>query len=728
MLRPRSVRRLTAGRSILLTVATLGAAASLLSHSASAAWPPPESATAADMADPANWPNDPSYGYSADSDGQWNYYSFMPDVATMVRAEEIASGMSIDLAWRHTIGDPSTLILVTDSGIKWDEDDLLDSAYINHLELANHKPTMADGSACGGTGELDGFDCNGDGVLTISDYAVTPTLEPPASDGHPQGDKNNNGKLDAGDLILNFSDGIDDDGNGYVDDISGWDFFKDDNDPYDDTRYGHGTGEARDSVSQTNNGIGSAGGCPKCRYIPARVGDSFITDVVDFGQAVMYAADHGASVVQCALGTISMTDFAQRSLDYAYERNVLVITSMADENARHHNMPAAANHTLPVHAIQHDGTNLKSSSTFVAFHPCSNFGGQNLLSASGNGCSSEATGQLSGIAGLVVSAGKQFGVSPPLTPGELHSIFFTTADDIDVPESQLEGSSYRWSQPGFDQRFGYGRVNANRAVEAVKAGRIPPAVDVTSPHWFEVLYKDQVTGPVDIVGTVSAKRANSYDYVVEWAPGVQPLDDQFQVFHEVSNLPPSTVAGVDGPLASIDIRTIDPTHPRDVDSPYGENDFTITVRVRAVAHYGGSIGDVPGEMRRTYYVYEDPDLLPGFPVFIGDSGEGSAKMADLDGDGADELVYATSGGFVHAWKMGSSGPSELPGFPFKTAFADGVANPAPCPASPSTRPPATRPSTSSMRARASPTRPRSPTSTATARSRSCCRPTPAPST
>ena len=106
-----------------------------------------------------------------------------------------------------------------------------------------------------------------------------------ASEGHPKGDRNNNGVLDAGDLILNFSDGVDDDDNGYVDDISGWDFMKDDNDPYDDTRYGHGTDEARDSVSRADNGIGSAGGCSDCRFIAMRVGDSFITDVNDFAQA-----------------------------------------------------------------------------------------------------------------------------------------------------------------------------------------------------------------------------------------------------------------------------------------------------------------------------------------------------------------------------------------------------------------------------------------------------------
>ncbi len=59
-----------------------------------------------------------------------------------------------------------------------------------------------------------------------------------------------------------------------------------------------------------------------------------------------------------------------------------------------------------------------------------------------------------------------------------------TADDIDVAESRQPGSQYFYSQPGFDQRFGYGRVNANTAVEWVKEGRIPPDIDVVKPHWF----------------------------------------------------------------------------------------------------------------------------------------------------------------------------------------------------------------------------------------------------
>jgi hypothetical protein len=677
---PEHQRRIVARSALALVVLSCA----LVARHASADWPPPEDATAADMADPMNWPNDPDYAWSADSNGQWNYYSFMVDNAN-VRPEEKATGMSTDLAWRLTTGDPRVIIAVTDSGIKWDEDDIIEAAFINHKELANHRPLHGDGSACGdldptfypgqAPADLAGFDCNADGIVTVADFKDTPSLVPAADAGHPLGDKNQNGKLDAGDLILNFSDGVDDDQNGYVDDISGWDFMKDDNDPYDDTRYGHGTGEARDSMSRANNGIGSAGGCNQCRFLPMRVGDSFITDVNDFGQAVLYATDMHVKIVQSALGTVNMSAFAQRSLDYAWDHGVITVASMADENSRHHNMPTASNHTLPVHAIEYAGEKITEARTFLQYHPCSNFGGQNFLSAAGTGCSSEATGQTSGIVGLVWSAGIKYGVD--LTPGEVFQLMIEGADDIDVPESQKPGSTDRWSQPGFDQRFGYGRVNANNAVEAVRDGRIPPVVDIVTPRWFSVLYKDQVTGPVDIVGTISAKRATSFDYTVEWAPGVQPLDGEFKVLKTETGLPPETVVGGGtDKVGEIDIRNLDgfpiAQEKWDADSPNGENQHTLTVRIRAVAHYGGTVGDVKGENRRTYYVHSDPDLVKGFPMFLGGSGEASPKMADIDGDGVRDLVYGTSDGELHVFKLTGSEPEELDGFPFHTRRLDGL--------------------------------------------------------
>ncbi len=651
-------------------------------------WPPPESAT--DLSDPATWPDDPGYAYcpspskycgpDSDSSGQWNYYSFVP-VQTgnlTLRPEETSSGMSIDLAWRYTIGDDAVRIAVTDSGIKWDEVQIIESAWLNPVELSAHKPTMADGSPCGGTGAVEGYDCNGDGFFTVADYAVgpTPTLEPQTG---VAGDKNGNGVLDGGDIILNYSDGIDDDMNGYVDDISGWDFMKDDNNPYDDTRYGHGTGEARDSTARGNDNIGDIGGCPLCRFIPMRVGDSFITDVNAFAKAVVYATDNGARIVQCALGTVNMNDFTQQALDYAYDNGVLVVASMADENARHHNMPATSNHTLPVHAIQYaPQTRITNVETFLDFNPCTNFGGQNYLSVSGTGCSSEAVGQLSGMSGLLFSAGLKYGVD--LTAAEAMQLWMQTADDIDVPESREvreegEPAKYAWSQPGFDQRFGYGRTNANSAVEWVKAHKIPPEVDIVRPFWFEVLYADQLLGPVEIRGHISAARATSYDYVVEWAPGVQPLDGMFTEIASETNVPATVVTGGDDPITTFDVRTISTAHEPDPDSKLGENEHTITVRIRAVAHYGGEIGDVPGELRRTYYVHSDPDLVKGFPMYLGASGEMAPKMADIDGDGKRDLIYPTSDGKVHVMTLTSQGPEYLDGWPRVVPRTGGLADP-----------------------------------------------------
>lgn len=657
-------------------------------------WPPPLTATSSDMKNPANWPNDPGYGYKASEkaserkSGQWQFYSFIPDrspggFVPPLNPGETASGMSVDLAWRHTIGDDRVLIAVLDSGIKWDEADLAEKAYLNLGELAAHPPLKADGSPCAPLDPLKPteklFDCNGDGIATVGDYKDHPGLSPAASPGHPAGDWNQNGILDAGDLIDNpmFSDGVDDDANGYVDDISGWDFFKNDNNAYDDTRYGHGTGEARDSAAATNNGMGDAGICPMCRFVPLRVGDSFIADGQDFAKAVVYATDNGAKVVQEALGTINMSGFAQTAMDYAYERGTVIVASMADENSRHHNVPAAANHTMPVHAVTMLGGDDQSTTakSFLSFNNCTNFGAQNYLSASGTGCSSEATGRLSGLAGLVYSMGVQQKLDPPLSAGEVMQIFFKTADDINIEASQKPGSEFYWSQEGFDQRFGYGRVNANTAVEWVKEGRIPPEVDIVRPYWFETLYKDQVTAAVPIMGTVRARRAPLYSVIVEWAPGVQPLDAAFKVIKKLENIKSSEVPvlGKDGtPLATLDVREIDVTHERDVDSPLGENDRTITVRVRAIAHYGGNLGDVEGELRRAYAVHEDDTLLPGFPLFLGASGESSPKLADIDGDGVRDIVVGTADGKLHVLSMASGKPAYVKGFPFSTDPIDGL--------------------------------------------------------
>jgi len=680
-------------RRLLLAPALFGLVAFAAStQDARAGWPPPPGASTEQLKDPANWPNDPDYGPRnkegkfdiTGSGGDWQKWSWIPPRPagfTNYRKSETASGMSADVAWTYTVGDPRVKIAVLDSGIKWDEPELVHTAALNEKELVNAKPLDKDGKPCGGDGDLAGFDCNKDGVFDLYDYEVSKQVQTPKGvvEFH---DANGNKMLDPGDLIVMFSDGKDDDGNGFTDDICGWDFLKDDNDPYDDTRYGHGTGEALDSAAEGNNGTGRIGFCPKCRHIPLRVGDSFIVDVQDYAQAVTYATDNGAKVIQEALGSVNQSNISRKAMDNAWKKGTVIIASAADENSRHHNMPGTANHTLIVHAIQKDRDQAAQSNTFLSFHPCSNFGGQIPLSASGSGCASEATGNLSGIAGLVYSMGVQKKLAPELSPGEVEQLLKMSADLIDVPESydktnpDYDPSRFYPSKPTFSQRFGYGRVNAGGAVKMVSEGRIPAVVDVLSPELFEVIYPQRTSADVPIKGVIKARSGVSFEGKIQYAPGVEPDEDQWQTVSTI----PVQMGGGDGfgadgtPLGFLKVKDLKIDNLKKADGTLDpaaekENRYTITLRIQVTATVPG-VGPVKSEARRPLYIHDDPTLLPGFPKFLGTSGEASARLVDIDGDGKRDILYPTADGLLHAYRFDGS---EAPGWPFKTRHIDGLA-------------------------------------------------------
>ena len=194
------------------------------------------------------------------------------------------------------------------------------------------------------------------------------------------------------DLTIAFSDGTDADGNGFVDDIAGWDFLDNDNDPYDDVQYGHGTGEAQDSTAEADNGQGDVGSCPNCVVMPLRVGDSFIADINNFAQAALYATDNGALVIQEALGTLNNSRLAREAVNYAYDHGTTVIASAADEAAQHNNWPSSLPHVILVNSV----TKYDSGSTpqsYLEFNGCTNFSAKVTVAIPSSSCSSEATGQ-----------------------------------------------------------------------------------------------------------------------------------------------------------------------------------------------------------------------------------------------------------------------------------------------------------------------------------------------
>src|SRR5439155_10883803 len=95
--------------------------------------------------------------------------------------------------------------------------------------------------------------------------------------------------------------GIDDDGDGYVDDVHGWDFVNHDNDPTDDNE--HGTHVTGTIAAQADNGIGVAGVAPGVHVMALKFLDaSGSGSDADAVSAILFAADHGAQIMSNSWG------------------------------------------------------------------------------------------------------------------------------------------------------------------------------------------------------------------------------------------------------------------------------------------------------------------------------------------------------------------------------------------------------------------------------------------
>jgi Subtilase family/FG-GAP-like repeat len=596
---------------------------------------------------PEDPPNDPDYaewqtgqGGKSFFDDQWNLFSFTPRGVRLTRQ---ASGISADLAWKTSIGRKDVIIAILDSGIDWRQPDLVNQIFLDKGELP--EPQDANGHATPGV-----YDLNGDGIFNVQDYAADPRVY----------DANGNGLLDPGDLILIFSDGVDNDGNGYIDDIAGWDVYENDNDPFDNVRFGHGTGRAKEMGAQGNNGIGRIGVAPGATLLPVRIGDSFVVDANSFAQGLLYAVDAGASVVAAAVGSYNNTRLARAAVDYAYKKGVVVVLSAADENAFHHNYPSTYDRAVTVKAIVPDSylppeenEAAPLTTTFMHHSGCTNYGARIDLSLPSASCSSGATAIGAGLAALIVSRGRDLAdqgvLTHPLSANEVKQLMTLAADDVFDPRAKQSARLYP-SQPGWDQYFGYGRGNAKAALDRIAPATIPPEAELGSPEWFETL--DPVTTPVvTIVGRVAAPRASSYRYVVEYGIGVEPTEGSF-VPIRVSGL---QAAPVDGVLATWPIASLAAFATR---VPTGPQDFAVTLRIRVIDENGQR-----GEARKGIFLHHDPDLRAGFPVKLGASGESSPALVDLDGDGADEIVLATADGAVLALRADGT---PVPGWPVAT--------------------------------------------------------------
>src|SRR5215208_4908811 len=493
------------------------------------------------------------------------------------------AGVRADTAWKYSAGSAKVTVAILDTGIRWQSSELVDKVHLNRGELP--PPQHSDASQCGA------YDCNGDGAFNVEDYADDPRVQNDA------GDSEADSILDGSDLIATFSDGTDADGNGYVDDIAGWDFFDDDNDPFDASSCcsanGHGTGRASEALAETDNGVGETGMCPDCQLMPLRIWDTFVPPTDNWAMALTYATGNGASVAEGAIGGLSNTLFARNAVRYADRRGVALMLVSSDINSANHNYPTNYNEAVDVAGSLPDTAPNDTCSgpgglpglpdlpapggfeggcqqllgllaeqdvtptlqpTTTSFFRNSNltqYGGKADIGLMGS-TGSENTGQAAGAAGLLESyarerfAGTQFPAG--LTGNEIRQLLTMTAEDV-LPANTGQIGLADKANPGWDPHFGYGRVDLAGAMQRISTGQIPPEAQIDAPAWFAPIDVDRVPpSGVPIIGRTAAPHSATGvgSWRVEYACGQDAVDSDFTLIQGASGTGP-----VNGRLGTI---------------------------------------------------------------------------------------------------------------------------------------------------------------------------------
>ena len=630
-------------------------------------------------------PNDPDYDKAEPDDedavdGSTNLYDErydlfgFPSALTALTArytegphagQAQVSGFNAAGAWKLHRGRPDVTIAILDTGIRWSSGGVRRQVALNAAEL----PAPEDG------------DVNANGVVDVRDFETDSTVDPAA------GADGDDTKVDAQDLIAEFSDGTDADGNGYVDDIAGWDFHDDDNDPADSSSYfaasNHGTGRMNEAAEAGDDAAGGLGVCPRCTVMPIRIWDTFVSDANQFALGMVYAADNGVEVIEGANGSLYHSAFAEAASQYAYEKGVAQVFSGDDLNTGNHNYPANYDHTMLIEGVATDSQGLGEDMgpeaqeflegfgipfgsmvpvrTYFRGANTTQFGGHSSISMEG-ATGSENTGKASGAAALVISAARERDLA--LRPDETRAILEQTAEDV-RPGNTLGAGAQDFSQEGWDEHFGWGRANVGAAVAIADAGvdAIPPEASIGDPDWYEPLAGATAT----IRGLARARFADGFAWKLEWGPGVQPANGDWREVRsgtatgEVTDFGELDLAEI---RAALESYTPPPDPGSPIFKPGSPHPYTgqFTVRLTVTADDGRQTRGVDRKVLTAIDPAEQR-LRDGFPKQMGTGGEAALRYADLDGDNAEELLVPLEDGTLHAYRGDGSEP---PGWPVET--------------------------------------------------------------
>ncbi len=252
--------------------------------------------------------------------------------------------------------------------------------------------------------------------------------------------------------------GIDDDGDGFVDDIHGWDFGGNDNDVSHDAAFFHGTQVAGIIAAETNNNEGIASVAFGSKILPLKVTDASDPGsvIMSLGyEAIVFAADKGADVINCSWGNYQYSHLGEEAVNYAVSNGAVVIAAAGNDGSSDVFYPARYNKVLSVGATK--STDQIWSSSNRGYYLDVLAPGENILSLSGApdyyetaSGTSLAAPIVSGIAALVKAH------FPSYNSEQIREQVRVTAENVAL------------QNPGLDYLIGFGRVNASAALSATQ--------------------------------------------------------------------------------------------------------------------------------------------------------------------------------------------------------------------------------------------------------------------
>jgi subtilisin family serine protease len=259
--------------------------------------------------------------------------------------------------------------------------------------------------------------------------------------------------------------------------LPGYNFLGDNTDTHD--VHGHGTAVAGSAAAITNNSIGVAGVAWENPIMPlVVVNTQGRASYFDIAQAITYAADNGAKVMNISIAGPSPSSTLQNAVHYAWDRGAVVVAAAANSGTDTPYYPAACSNTVAVSA----------TTSTDALASWSNFGDWVDVSAPGVSIGTTKRGGTYGYysgtsfaspitAGLVALI---MSVNPSLANDQAVEILEQNADDLGAA--------------GFDPNYGHGRINVNESLLAASVS--VPAPDTTPPS-------ASITAPVDGVAVSS---------------------------------------------------------------------------------------------------------------------------------------------------------------------------------------------------------------------------------